>query len=247
MKTLTRLFVTQSKLYLREPLATFFTIFFAPLMLLLFGAIYGNDPSPYFGGYGTVDVSVPAYIGLIIVTVGLISLPVENASSRERGILRRYKATPLRPATYLAAYVLVYFFMTLLGIALLVLTGILVYQVRFDGNVFAVFLGFVLSTVSFLGFGFLLASVAPTARFAQTVGMVLAYPMMFISGATIPLEVMPESVRAVANYVPLTYVVKLMRGLWRGEPWGNHLLEVGVLLGLLILEVVLASRFFRWE
>ncbi len=65
-------------LYLREPIATFFTIFFAPLLLVLFGLMYGNEPSARFGGLGSMDVTVPAYLGIIIVTVGLIGLPIQT-------------------------------------------------------------------------------------------------------------------------------------------------------------------------
>jgi len=54
------------------------------------------------------------------------------------------------------------------------------------------------------------------------VGMVLAFPMMFLSGATIPLEVLPAKVRAFNHYIPLTHVVTLMRGLWFGDSWGQH-------------------------
>lgn len=247
MRALWKLTLTQAKLYLREPIAAFFTIVYAPMMLVLFGSIYGNKPNPLFGGKGTVDVSVPAYIGLIIVTVGLMSVPISTAASRETGVLRRYRATPLRPVTYLAADVLVYFGMTLLGVMLLILVGKIGYDIRFDGNVLSVLAGFTLGSLSFFALGFLVAGLAPTARIAQAVGMVLAFPMMFLSGATIPLEVLPASVREVARFVPLTYVVTLLRGLWSGEVWGDHLTEVIVLVGLLVIGVIVSARTFRWE
>lgn len=247
MRALWKLTLVQAKLYLREPVAAFFTIAYAPLMLVLFGTIYGNKPNPLFGGRGSVDVFVPAYIGLIIVTVGLTSVPISTATSREMGVLRRYRATPLRPAIYLIADVLVYFLMTLLGVLLLILVGRVGYNVRFEGNVLSVLTGFTLGALSFFALGFLIAGLAPTARIAQTVGMVLTFPMMFISGATIPLEVLPENVREVSRFVPLTHVVTLLRGLWRGDAWGEHLTEVAVLLGLLVVGVIVSAKTFRWE
>jgi ABC-2 type transport system permease protein len=247
MRAFWKLTLTQAKLYLREPVAAFFTIVYAPMMLVLFGTIYGNEPTPMFGGRGTVDVSVPAYIGLIILSVGLMGLPIATATSRETGVLRRYRATPLRPATYLAADVLVYFCMTLLGVLLLILVGKIGYRVRFDGNVLSLLASFSLGALSFFAFGFLIASLSPTARIAQTVGMVIAFPMMFVSGATIPLEVLPESVRNAARFVPLTHVVTLLRGVWAGEVWGEHLTEVIVLLGVLVVGVIVSAKTFRWE
>ena len=238
---------TQGKLYLREPLATFFTIFFAPLLLVLFGLMYGNEPDARFGGLGSMDVTVPAYLGIIIVTVGLIGLPMQTSSNRELGILRRYRVTPLRPLTYIVADVTSYWVMALAGVVALVVVGKLAYDVRFEGSIPSVLAGFTLSTLAFLAIGFVIASFAPSARVAQTVGMVLAYPMMFLSGATIPYELLPPTVQRIADFLPLTYVVRLMRGLWVGEPWSDLWLEVAVLTGVLVVCGAISARFFRWE
>jgi ABC-2 type transport system permease protein len=238
---------TQAKLYLREPIATFFTIFFAPLFLVIFGLIYGNEPSDVFGGRGSMDVTVPAYLGIIIVTVGLIGLPIQTSVNRELGILRRYRVTPLRPLTYIVADVTAYWVMALVGMVLLVVVGKLAYAVRFEGNILSVLAGFTLSTLAFLAIGFVIASLAPSARVAQTVGMVISYPMMFLCGATLPLELLPSSVRQIADFLPLTYVVRLMRGLWVGEPWSDLWLEVAVLTGILVVCGAVSARFFRWE
>jgi ABC-2 type transport system permease protein len=238
---------TQGKLYLREPLATFFTIFFAPLLLVLFGLMYGNEPDARFGGLGSMDVTVPAYLGIIIVTVGLIGLPMQTSSNRELGILRRYRVTPLHPVTYIVADVVSYWVMALAGVVALVVVAKLAYDVRFEGSIPSVLAGFTLSTLAFLAIGFVIASWAPSARVAQTVGMVLAYPMMFLSGATIPYELLPPTVQRIADFLPLTYVVRLMRGLWVGEPWSDLWLEVAVLTGVLVVCGAISARFFRWE
>jgi len=238
---------TQAKLYVREPIATFFTIFFAPLFLVLFGLIYGNEPSEVLGGRGSMDVTVPAYLGIIIVTVGLIGLPIQTSVNRELGILRRYRVTPLRPLSYIAADLTTYWVMAFLGMVLLVIVGRLAFDVRFEGSILSVLAGFTLSIAAFLAIGFVLASLSPTARVAQTVGMVVSYPMMFLSGATIPYELLPPGVQRIADFLPLTYVVKLMRGLWVGEPWSDLWVEVAVLTGILVVCGAISARFFRWE
>jgi ABC-2 type transport system permease protein len=247
MRGLLPLTISQSRLYLREPMATFFTILFAPLLLVLFGLIYGNEPNAMFDGRGSMDVTVPAYIGLVIVTIGLIGIPIQTATNRELGILRRYRATPLRPLTYLVAEVVTYYAMSVVGVAILVVVGRLVFDVRFEGNILDFFAGFTLSALSFFAVGYLLASLAPSARVAQTIGMVLAYPMMFLSGASLPLESLPAGLRQVADFIPLTYVVKLMRGLWVGDPWSGLAPEVAVLGFLLVLATAISVRVFRWE
>lgn len=247
MRALTKYTWTEIKLYLREPIGAFFTLVFPLMMLFLFGTIYGNDPSPYFNGYGTVDVSVPAYTAMIIGTTGIMGLSITMSAYREKGILRRLRATPLRPQTILIAQVVVIFMMTAAGMILLILAGRLVYDLRFDGNPMNVVLAFVLGSLSFFSLGFVLASVMPTARTAQVVGMVIFYPMLFLSGAGMPLELLPDGVRNFSKFLPLTHVVTLLRGLWTGETWNQHTTEVIVLGSLLLGGLLISAKTFRWE
>jgi ABC-2 type transport system permease protein len=247
MKSLLKMTWMETKLFLREPIGAFFTLVFPLMMLFLFGSIYGNEPSQYFNGYGSMDVSVPAYTAMIIGTSGLMSITITMAAYRENGILRRLRATPISPLVVLAAQVIVVFAMTSLGMLLLIIAGKLVYHVRFEGNALSVLAGFVLSSLSFFGLGFILAGIMPTARTAQVVGMVLLYPMLFLSGAGFPRELLPEAIKKVSTFLPLTYVVNLLRGLWIGEAWSNHLLNVGVLTGMLIIGVIISAITFRWE
>jgi len=237
----------EAKLFLREPMAAFFTLAFPLKMLFLFGSIYGNEPTPFFGGYGSVDVSVPAYTAMIIATSGLLGLSIVISSYRERGILRRLKATPLRPSTILSAQVIVIFAMTALGMVMLILAGKSVYGLRFAGNLFSVTGAFILGSVSFFSLGFVIAGLMPTARTAQVVAMVLFYPMLFLSGAAIPREVMPETIQRYAEALPLTHVVSLLRGLWIGESWSQHLTEVGVLAAMTVVGIIVSAKTFRWE
>jgi len=169
------------------------------------------------------------------------------ATYREKGVLRRLRTTPVSPLVVLAAQVIVVFAMTALGMLLLIAAGTLVYHVRFGGNAFSLLAGFVLSSLSFFGLGFILAGIMPTVRNAWIVGMVLMYPMMFLSGAFFTVELLPAAVQRVSEFLPLTYVVNLLGGLWTGEPWGDHLLDVGVLAGMLLLGIIISVKTFRWE
>ena len=235
------------KLFMREPVGAFFTLVFPLMMLFLFGSIYGNAPTPLFNNRGTIDISIPAYTAMIIATTGLMSLTITLAANRENGVLRRLRTTPVSPFVILAAQVIVMFVMTTLGMLLLVVAGKLVYHVRFEGNVLSVVGGFVLCCLSFYSLGFILASLMPTARTAQVVGMVLLYPMLFLSGAGFPSELLPAAIKKVAAFLPLTYVVNLLRGLWIGEAWSRHVTDVIVLAALMVVGVMVSFKTFRWE
>jgi ABC-2 type transport system permease protein len=145
MRGLWKLTWTEIKLFLREPYSTFFTLAFPLMLLFLFGSIYGNKPTPFFNGHGSVDVLLPCYAALLIGSSGLISMTIYMAVYRERGVLRRLHATPLRPQTVLGAQVLVVFLMCTLGLALLIAAAKIVYGLRFMGNGFSVLGAYVLS------------------------------------------------------------------------------------------------------
>lgn len=247
MRGLRNLILVEFKLFFREPEAFFFTLIFPSIMLFIFGSIYGNEPSKYFGGRGMVDVSIPAYMGLVVAVAGLMGIPISVATDREKKILRRLRATPVRPHTILTAWVVVYFLISLAGALLLIVAGKVVYGLRFEGDALNVFLAFSLSILSFLALGFVIASLAPTARTANVVGMAFFFPMIFFSGATIPWQGLPSGVQMVGYALPLTHVVQLLQGLWFAEAWGEHLVNVGVLAATLILGVIISTKTFKWE
>jgi len=235
------------KLSLREPISTFFTLAFPALLVLLFGAIYGNEPSDIFDGYGSMDISMPGYTAMILATVGLLSIPISISAQRETGVLRRLRATPLKPQVFIGADLTTNLAITLLGMLGVVLLGWLIYRVRFEGQVVPLILGVIYSALAMFSLGYLIASLAPNARVANIIGMLLLYPMLFLSGAGFPLELLPDSLKRVSNLLPLTYVVKLLRGLWFGKPLSELWLPILVLGVILIVCSLLAARFFRWE
>ena len=87
----------------------------------------------------------------------------------------------------------------------------------------------------------------PTVRTAWAVAMVLLYPMLFLSGAGFPRELLPETIKKVSAFLPLTYVVDLLRGLWIGETWSQHAADATVLAALLVVGVLISIKTFRWE
>lgn len=242
-----KLSMIQTKLYVREPMAIFFTLLLGPLMLVLMSFIFGNTPRPELNGLSQMDISVPSYIALIIGITALTTVPVTAATRRDMGVLRRFSATPLRPLVYFLADIVAPLLVSLAGIFLLVLMGLLIYHVRFEGSWFSLIAGMCLSTASFFALGYAIAGIVPNVRLAIVFGNAVVIPMNLLSGALIPLEVLPEGVKNIARFLPLTHVVTLMRGLWFGEAWGAHLLEVAVLIGLLIVGMVVIALTFKWE
>ena len=247
MRAMKPLTLIETKLFIREPIGTFFTLAFPVLLVLLFGAIFGNEPNEMFGGYGSMDISMPGYVAMILTTVGLMNIPITMCGYRETGVLRRLKITPLKPLTFIGSDLLTNLVMTLLGMLLVVLLGWLIHRVRFEGQAIPVFLGVIYSALAMFSVGYLIASLAPTQRAANIIGLVILYPMLYLSGAFMPLETMPETLQSVSKFLPLTYVVNLLRGLWFGKPTSELWLPVLVLGAMFVVCSALAARLFRWE
>jgi ABC-2 type transport system permease protein len=184
---------------------------------------------------------------MIIGIVGLTAVPITSATRRESGVLRRFSATPLRPLTYFLTDVFVPFLMTLLGILLLVLVGVVVFRVQFEGNLLSLLAGISLGAFAFFSMGYALVGLVSSARAVVVIGNVVLYPLMIFSGAMVPLEVMPDTVRTISRFLPLTHLVALLRGLWFGEGWGDLLTEMAVLAGVAIVGSLVVARTFRWE
>jgi len=246
MKGLLSLTWIDLKLSLRNFVATFFTLAFPVLMILLFGSMYGNAPIPDFGGYGAMDVSIPGYIAaLLIGSTGLMSLPIELVSRRQRGVLRRFRASPLSPASVLCAQLLVNLALCLLGSALLLLAGTLVWRVRLPTNLLALAPAFLLCCASQFSLGFLVASFARSAKTAFAVSMALFYPMMFLSGGTLPMQFLPKAIQDASRFFPMTWCVTLLKDIWFGRGWNPVALLV--LAGTSLLCALLSVLFFKWE
>lgn len=248
MRGWTTLALVQFKLFLREPAAAFFTLAFPCLLLTIFGLVFGNEPMTNWGlDVGYVDMQVPALAAIIIGSVGLISIPVAMSTARETRVLRRYRATPVSKVTLITVDVAVNLAMSLLGMALLIVVGKAAFGLRFSGSWWTVLALFTFAACAFFALGYLIASVAPTARVAQTVGMTSFFPLMFLSGAALPRQIMPANVQGVADALPLTHVVKTLQTAWVGGALSERTTELLWLLGFAVVGTLLSVRLFRWE
>jgi ABC-2 type transport system permease protein len=196
---------------------------------------------------GFVRVGLPVFVAVLVAISGVLSLVTIISIYREGGILKRLRATPLRPQTILTAQVLVKLTLTLITMALMVLAGRRFYPANAHVPIFGFAVALLISTWSILSIGFLIASIVPTARFAQPIGAAILYPMLGLCGLFVPLQSYPPGMQAVARVLPLTYAVSLMQGIWKGEPWSAHLGDVAALVLIFAICTALSAKVFRWE
>lgn len=235
------------KIFVREPLGVFGTVGIPLIMFILFGRAFGSQAKTSESATQFLSQALPIFVSVFIALSAALSLAAVMSIYREGGILKRLRATPLRPATILGAHVLVKLVFSALTLALMALAGRRFYPIPLDGNFPGLALAVILSTLSILTIGFVIASVVPTARFAQPIGSAILYPMLAISGLFAPLEALPPAWAALGRVLPLTHAVALMRGAWVGTPWIDLMPHVGVLVVTMVICVAVSSRIFRWE
>jgi ABC-2 type transport system permease protein len=248
MRGLWKLTWIEIKVFLREPMGAFGTIVFPVIIFLVIGRVVGRRMAPAaLAASGFIHVGLPVIVSLLIAVSAVLSLVTIISIYREGGILKRLRATPLRPETILTAHVIVKLALTAATLALMVLAGKRYYPAGLQVPLFSFTMALLIGTLSILSIGFLIASIVPTARFAQPIGAAIFYPMLGISGLFFPLAAMPPVVRGVARVLPTTYAVSLIEGIWRGEAWTAHLGDVAALaVGFLVCTAV-SSKVFRWE
>ena len=236
------------KIFVREPMGVVGTVVVPVLMFVFVGRIFGGSittGSTKLRGF--MSLEVPVLAAVLIALSAVLSLVTIISIYREGGILKRLRATPLRPHTILGAHVIVKLAFTALTLALMVLAGRRYYPSGSDVSVVGFAIALLLSTFSILSIGFVIASIVPTARFAQPIGTVILYPMIGLSGLFVPIDALPPSLQLAAKVMPTTYAVSLLKGIWRGDPWSVHIIDIVALMIVFAACTALSSRVFRWE
>lgn len=249
MRGLFELTWLEVKIFLREPLGAIGSIVVPVLAFVALGRMVPRGtpvaPSAYSGIMS--PGGVPVLVSILIANSAVLSLVAIISIYREGGILKRLRATPLRPPTILSAHVLVKLLLTAVTMAVMMLAGKRYFPSDADVPVVSFAIALLIGTWSILSVGFVIASLVPTARFAQPIGAFILYPMIGLSGLFVPVSAFPPALQVVARLLPMTYVVSLLGGIWRGEGWTAHLGDVGALVLAFLICTAIASKVFRWE
>jgi ABC-2 type transport system permease protein len=244
LRGLLRLTWIEIKVFMREPLGAIGSIVMPVLLYVVFTRLgVGMGDPRRMAASNFFRVTLPVIVAIFIAINAVLSLIAIVSIYREGGILKRLRATPLRPWTILTAHVLVKLLLTTVTLSLMLLVGRRYFPagVRIPVVSFAVAL--VITTWSILSIGFLIASLVPTARFAQPVGAIVLYPMMVLSGLFIPREILPPWL----SHLPLSYAVSLLQGIWKGDAWSAHVGDVAALALVFAVCMALSAKLFRWE
>src|SRR3954447_99027 len=194
-----------------------------------------------------ISYFVPSMLGLSIMQVGIFAA-IPLVGDREKLILKRLAATPLRRWQLVGSNVLMRVLIALTQAVIIVAVGTLLFGVEVTGSLLAVAGFVVLGAMAFLALGYVIASFAKTEDAANGMTSMIQFPMMFLSGAFFRIDDMPQFLQFVARLIPLTYLADALRQVMVGgvafAPLGICAL---VLLGWLVVCFGIASRKFQWQ
>jgi ABC-2 type transport system permease protein len=246
VKALRAMTWVELKLFVREPLTVMFVLVLPLVMLYVLNGVFGSQPDPtVWEGLPPIDFYTSAYVALVAATAGVLALPVHLAGYREQGVLRRFRASAVGPATLVGAHMAVTVLIATCGAVLLTIVSVVAYDAALPEDWVGVIAAYLLTAVSFAGLGALLGFVLPTARAAQGLGVLLFFVFLMLGGAGPPKEVLPTALSRVADGIPVTHAAELIRGSWTGEGWDGQALVF--MLTMLAISLALTAWWVQRE
>ena len=247
MRGLLTLTWLEAKIFVREPMGVFGTVGI-PVLMFALGSRFVPSTRSIATRAGLFDPAFMAIFASMLIAIGAVASLITIVSIyREGGILKRLRATPLHPLTILMAHVIVKLSFTAITVAVLIAFGRRYYPAGADFPAAAFAAALLFTVWSVLSIGFLVASLVPTARFAQPIAGLILWPMLLVSGLFVPLAAMPAPLAAVARALPLTHAVALLTGIWHRQGWAAHGTDIVALVLTFVVCTGLSSVMFRWE
>jgi imidazolonepropionase-like amidohydrolase/ABC-type multidrug transport system permease subunit len=242
MKAYLALFRSNLRLTMRDRSVLFFNYLFPLIFFFAFAQLF------HAGTGQGVAYFVGTVLTMGILGNGLWGAGMRSVQDREANILRRYKVTPISPLPLLVASMVSGWLLYLPVIVMITGLAHVIYAMPLPQHWFSLFLMASFGVCAFRSIGLILAAVTNTMAEANILIQMLYMPMLFLSGTTIPLSVLPTWAQTVAEFLPATYLVTGFQGIFfRNQNILDNAAAVGALLLTMVMGLFLAVKLFRWE
>lgn len=217
------------------------------VMVILLGIIYGGKPAYAGAPYTFLEQSFGAVSTIAICAGGVMGLPLVISDYRGKKILKRFQVTPVSPIFLLIIQVFIYLIYSFASLILVYAVAALLFKLRLPGSMPAFLGAYLLVMVSTFSIGMMVGGVSPDMKTASVAASILYFPMLILSGTTLPYEVMPPVLQKAADFLPLAQGIKLLKAASLGLPAAN--VHVSILVTVLIALICtgISIRFFKWE
>ncbi len=245
MKCFMTLFKIEQRLNLRCPDGLIFGIGMPVGVLFMIGMIAGNTVSQ--DGYTFLQSAFASLVTVGICATAFMGIPLTIANYREKKILKHFFVTPLSPVFILCIQFCIAVCTAIISAIIVSMCAIFIFGYRMEGNILYFVSAYFLVLVSMYSLGMIIASVCPNMKIANVVCTFVYFPMLFLSGATIPFEIFPNMLQKVANILPLTHGVQLLKNISLGIYNQDMIFSIIFLLVMAIIGCIISLKTFRFE
>ncbi len=243
MKPYLALIANDLRLALRDRTVIFFNYLFPLVFFFGFGGMFHAERS-----VGAASVVVTSVLVIGVLGNGLFGAGMRAVMDREAGILRRFKVAPISPLPVLSASLVTGWLLYLPNLVLMIGLAHVIWKMPLPVRPISLFIFLSVGVFAFRAIGLIVAAVANSVGESNILVQLLYMPMMFLSGATVPIAVLPSWAQAIGAFVPAFYLVNGIEGiLQRGESLLANLGALGALLITLVVATFVAKQLFRWE
>jgi len=226
---------------LRSKSALIWTLAFPQVWLFLFALIYRDVP-------GGVSERLPGLLTITAFSGSFFGVAYLMVNEREQGILRRLWVTPASASMVVAANAMRSLVTVTASLAMQGLVAWLVLDVRFGAPLPVVAVVLAFGVLAFVPLGLIMGSSARDMRSAPAIGNLIFFPMVFLSGAALPMEMLPGWLQSFGRMLPTTYLVQALDGVMvRGESLAQQAAPLMVLTISAVVAFGFNSLLFRWE
>lgn len=252
MSRVRALALAELRLFLREPVTVLFTLALPLMVLYVLNGVFGQqqggtEPGQLvvYRGFDAPDWYTPAYVAMAIAGFGLIAMPAHLVEYHESGVLRRFQASGVPKGAVLLSQAAVAMVVATVGCGLLVAAALAFTGATPPANPGLLLAAYLLTAVAVIAAGLLLGALLPTARAAQSVGLLAWFVSLFVSGGGPPPEVLPQGLRTVGEWWPLTPVIRTLQEPWLTGEWATR--DSLVTLGIAVAALAGAWLAYRWD
>lgn len=246
-RTVVRLAALELRLLGREPGVLIGLLGFPLAAVLVLAGVFGQAPDPEFAGVAPDDHYLAGYVGVVLASLGLVTIPTHLATHRELGVLRRFRASGLGAGALVASEVVLGAVLGVLAAAVVLAAGSAVYGIQAPENPLGVVAWFSVGLACFIAIGGALGSLMGSGRSATALGNLLFVPMLLLGGGGPPRAVMTSTMQSISDVLPLSHVVGGLRHAWLGSTDDPHMLWWPLLVTALALAVAVVSARRRAE
>lgn len=245
MKRFLKLYSVEQKLGLRSGDMILFGVAMPVGIMILISMIAGNKMAGE--GYTYLEGSFASLIAVGICASAFMGIPLTIVDYRDKKILKHFFTTPCSPVWLLGSDVLCCVVNAILSAVAVSLVSVVFLGYEMRGNVLQFIGAWFLTMISMFSIGLLIASLCRTVKAVNAVTTLVYFPMLFLSGATIPYELFPVGLQRVASVLPLTQGIKLMKAVSMGTQTDSVGKIVIVLVCITVVCSVVSIKTFRWE